>query len=87
MLTLTQINRINALLPGESTKIGHHLLVCHESLPYLSGTCCSHCALHHTGCYGISCLKGMLVRKTIPNDPEPLEIVRPHDVYFTLYLQ
>lgn len=86
MLTLSQTKRINALLPGESTVIDGKLLVCRESKPYLSMAGCQNCALHRLDCRGITCMKGMLVSKTIPNDPEPLEIVRNQDVYFTLML-
>lgn len=85
MLTLSQTKRINALLPGEHTIIDGKMLVCRKSKPYLSAQCCQICALHRLSCEGISCMRGMLVRKTIPNDPEPLTLPRPNDVYFTLY--
>lgn len=86
MLTLSQTKRINALLAGESTRVDGKLLVCRESKPYLSMEGCQVCALRRINCHGISCMKGMLVSKTTPNDPEPLEIVRPADVFFTLHL-
>lgn len=85
MLTLSQINRLNALLPGESTVIDGKVVVCHESRPYLSFVGCLHCALHRINCTGVNCMKGILVRKITPNDPEPLEIPRQHDAYFTLH--
>ena len=85
MLTIPEINRINALLPGEHTTLDGKQLECHESKPYLSADHCCDCALHRIRCDGVSCMRGMLVRKSSP-DGTPTEIPRENDVYFTMYM-
>ena len=85
MLTISQINQLNALLPGEHIKFDGKRLECHESKPYLSADHCRDCALHLIKCDGVRCLRGMIVTKRSP-DGHPLETPSENDVYFTLYM-
>ena len=53
MLTIPEINRINALLPGEHNTLDGKQLECHESKPYLSADHCRDCALNRIRCDGV----------------------------------
>lgn len=69
---------INQMMPGDVLNVDGQLLVCRESMSYLSGYNCTHCALFKVNCNGVACMKGM---------PTPRGYNRPKDVYFSLYYQ